>query len=160
MITRTYIVKMPTSSPTTPLDILVMNSPGTQAVPIVAGTDGAYYEWRGRPLRIPVLSGGAPPTAAQIAAGFVPRLRLGFIVVVTPISAAIATDLPGVQLSSSLASLASTDAGPTLNIPAFADPGGNPSIRLIGGAGTAAKFFAVTLMCPEASDEDRSSDKV
>ncbi|MBV8721701.1 MAG: hypothetical protein JO277_06105 [Candidatus Eremiobacteraeota bacterium] len=151
MITRTYVVKMPTSSPTTPLDILVTNSPGTQAAPVVAGTDGAYYEWLGRPLRVPVLA------AAGASGGFVPRLALGFLVSITRIAAAIVTDLPGVQLSQSLASLASTDGGPTISIPLLADPNGNPAIRLVGGANTAGDYFVVTLMCPEAKDVDRDS---
>jgi hypothetical protein len=157
MISRTYVVKMPTSVSTTALDILVQNNPGTQAAPVVAGSDGAYYEFLGRPLRIPVEAGGAPPTAAAIAAGFVPRLRLGCLVSITPIKASISTDLPGVQLSSSLASLASTDSGPTIAVPALADPSGGPAIRLTGGAGTAGLFFLVSLQVVEGKDSDRSA---
>ena len=149
MISRTYVVLMPASSATTPLDILVQNSPGTQAVPIVAGGDGAYYELRGRALRIPVLA------AAGAAGGFVPRLRLGFSVAVVRINSAIVTDLPGVKLSASLISLASTDSGPTIAVPAFPDPNGLPAIRLTGGAGTSGGFFLVSLRLNEAKDEDR-----
>lgn len=155
MISRTYVVKMPTSSPATPVDILVQNAPGSQSAPVVAATDGAYYEWRGRPLRIPVLSGGSPPSTAAIAAGFVPRFRLGFTVSIVRIAAAIVTDLPGAQLSSSLAALSSTDSGPTISVTSFPDPAGGPAIRLIGGTGTAGGVFQVTLECPEAKDEDR-----
>lgn len=151
MNTRTYVVKMPTSVSTTPLDILVQNSPGTQAAPVVAGGDGAYYEMLGRPLRIPVLA------AAGASAGFVPRLRLGFSLSIAPIKTAIVTDLPGVQLSASLASLSSTDSGPTISVPALADPAGGPAIRLIGGAGTAGGVFVVTLQVLEAKDVDRDS---
>jgi hypothetical protein len=147
VISRTYIVKMPSEVSTNPVDILVQNNPGTQAAPVVAGSDGAYYEWRGLPLRLPNPSG---------TNGFVPRLRLGFEVVVSPISDTIATDTPGVQLSASLASLSSTDVGPTINVPTFADPVAGPAIRLTGGAGTAGKVFAVTLKVSEAKDEDRS----
>lgn len=147
MISRTYIVLMPTETPTGPLDILVENNPGTQAAPVVAGGDGAYYEWRGLPLHLPNRVG---------TPGFVPRLRLGFEVAVAGISTAIVTDLPGVQLSASLASLSSTDSGPTISVPAFADPVAGPAIRLTGGAGTAGKVFAVTLKVAEARDEDRS----
>lgn len=150
MITRTYVVQMPDEGPTTPLDILVESDPGSPDAPVTAG-DAAYYEWRGRPLRIPVLA------ADGVDEGFVPRLRLGFLVTITPIAAAIQTDLPGVQLSESLASLASTDGGPTINVPTLADPGGEAAIRLVGGAGTAGLFYVVTLMCPEAKDEDRSN---
>jgi hypothetical protein len=159
MICRTYVVKMPTSSSSTPLDILVQDSPGTQDAPIVVG-DAAYYEWRGRPVRIPVESGGAPPSAAAITAGFVPRFRLGCLVSLTPIRTGIASDLPGMQLSSSLASLASTDGGPVINIPAFADPAGGPAIRLTGGVGTAGGYYLVALRIPEAKDEDREGTGV
>lgn len=161
MITRTYVVKMPSTPDTTaPVDILVQNNPGSQAAPVVTAGDAAYYEWRARPLRIPVMSGGAPPTVAQIALGFVPRLRLGCLVSITPIRAAIAGVSPGVQLSATLASLASTDAGPTIAVPALADPAGGPSIRLIGGAATSGLFFLVTLEAPEARDEDREGTGV
>lgn len=147
MINRQYIVKMPTSVATNPIDILIQNNPGTQAAPVVAGTDGAYYEWRGRPLRIPNPSG---------TAGFVPRFRLGFIIGLVRISTAIVTDLPGVQLSASLASLSSTDAGPTISVPAFADPAGGPAIRLIGGTNTAGGVFVLTLLVAQAKDDDRN----
>lgn len=161
MISRLYVVLMPLETPGTALNILVESAPGTKDAPIVAGGDGAYYEWRGRPVRVPVHSGGAPPTAAAIAAGFTPRLRLGFQVTVTPYGAAIATDLPSVQLSESLAGdLSSTDVGPTISIAALADPAGEPVIRLVGGAGTAGLFYLVSLTCPEGKDEDRTSDGV
>lgn len=151
MITRTYVVQMPNDD--TPLDILVESAPGSQDAPVVisGGDDGSYYEWRGRPLRFPVLA------AAGASGGFVPRLRLGFTVTVTPISPFICDSLPGVQLSESLASLASTDSGPSINIPTLADPSGEAVIRLVGGDDTQALFFTVTLMCPEAKDEDRSN---
>lgn len=161
MISRTYVVKMPSTPDTAaPVDILVQNQPGTQAAPVVTAGDAAYYELRGRPLRIPVESGGAPPTAAQIAAGFVPRFRLGVALSITPIRNAIAGVSPGVQLSSTLASLASTNVGPSINVPALADPAGGPSIRLIGGAATSGLFFLVSLQVPEAKDEDREGTGV
>lgn len=63
MIHRTYIVKMPTETPTTPLDIVVEGYPGTQDDPISvanstspvgwSGDDGVYYEWTGRALHLP-----------------------------------------------------------------------------------------------------------
>jgi len=149
MITRTYIVQMPNDD--TPLDILVESAPGSPDAPELPAGGGKYYEWRGRPLRIPVLA------ADGADEGFVPRLRLGFIVTVTSISPFIQGDLPGLQLSESLASLASTDSGPSINIPTLADPGGEAAIRLVGGDGTQDLFFAVSLMCPEAKDEDRSN---
>jgi len=150
MIVRTYVVKMPDEVSTNPVDILVQNSPGSQAAPVVSGTDGAYYEVLGRPFRIPVLA------AAGVAGGFVPPLRLGFSIAITPLGSAIVTDLPGVQLSASLASLSSTDSGPTISVPAFADPAGGPSLRLVGGAGTAGGIYVVSLFVAEAKDVDRS----
>jgi hypothetical protein len=150
MIVRTYVVKMPTEVSTTPLDILVQNSPGSQATPVVAGSDGAYYEVLARPFRIPVLA------AAGQAGGFVPPLRLGFSIAITPLAAAISAAVPGAQLSASLASLASTDVGPSIPIPAFPDPAGGPSLRLTGGIATAGLFFVVSLFVAEAKDTDRS----
>ena len=143
---------MPTSSPTTAVDILVQNNPGSQSAPVVVATDGAYYEWRGRPLSVPNPSGGVTPTGQST---YVQRFRLGFLFGIARIASAIVTDLPGVQFSASLAKLASTDAGPTISVPAFADPAGGPAIRLTGGAGTAGGIFIVTLSIPEAKDEDR-----
>ena len=150
MIVRTFVVKMPTEVSTNPVDILVQNNPGSQSAPVVAGTDGAYYEVLGRPFRIPVLA------AAGQAGGFVSPLRLGFSIAIAPLGSAIVTDLPGVQLSASLASLASTDSGPSMAIPAFADPAGGPSLRLTGGIATAGLFFLVALFVAEAKDTDRS----
>ena len=137
---------MPSEVSTTPVDIFVETNPGTQDDPVIAG-ESAYYEWRGLPLRLPNPAG---------TNGFVPRLRLGFEVTVTGISAAVVTDLPGVQLSESLASLSSTDSGPTISVPAFPDPVGGAAIRLVGGTGTGGKVFAVTLKVGEQRDEDRS----
>lgn len=154
MISRTYVVVMPEAESATPLDILVQDDPGTQADPVVAGGDGAYYELRGRPLRVPVEAGASPPSAAAVGAGFVPRLRLGFSLSVVPLASAIVTDVPGVRLSESLISLASTDGGPLINVPSFADPAGGPAIRLTGGAETAGVFFLVSLVVNEAKDED------
>lgn len=146
MLTRTYIVKMPSEVPTAALDILVQSAPGSQDDPALPG-DGAYYEWRGRPLRLETL------VSAGAAGGFVPRLRLGLLVTITPIVAAVAADVPGVQLSASLASLASTDSGPSIAVPAFADPAGEPAIRLVGSSATSGLFYVVTLMCPEAHED-------
>lgn len=148
MISRQYVVKMPNEVATNTVDILVQNNPGSQSAPVVAGGDGAYYEWRGRPLRI--------PNPSTTAASYVQRFRLGFIVAITPISTAIVTDLPGVQFSASLAKLSSTDAGPTISVPAFADPAGGPAIRLTGDTGTAGKVFVVSVSLPEPKDEDRN----
>jgi hypothetical protein len=79
---------------------------------------------------------------------------------IAPIKAGIVTDLPGAQLSASLTSLASTDAGPLINIAAFPDPSGQPAIRLIGGAGTAGGYFVVTLLVMELKDGDRTGSGI
>jgi hypothetical protein len=180
MISRTYVVKMPEATSTTPFDIVVQgpvgssatgassaSTPGVQptvAVSVANGNapagawgtnnDGSYYEIRARPFRVPVLAGGAPPTAAQIALGFVPRLRLGLTLSVVPLATAIQTDVPGVQLSSSLVPALSITG---LAVPALADPSYGPVIRLTGGANTAGKFYLVTLAIMEAKDEDRNA---
>ena len=150
MIVRTYVVQMPTEVSTVPLDILVQNNPGSQSAPVVAGGDGAYYEVLNRPFRIPVLA------SAGQAGGFVPPTRLGFSIAITPCSTGISAAVPGAQLSASLASLASTDTGPTIAIPAFADPAGGPSLRLTGGIATAGLFFMVSMFVAEAKDTDWS----
>ena len=146
MIWRQYVVKMPTAEATAPLNILLL-TPGAQSAPEVAGGDGAYYERRARPVRFETVSGET---------GFVPRLRLGFSLSIVPIQASGQITIPGVQLSASLASLASTDSSPDINVPAFADPAGGPAIRLIGTADTAGDFFVVTLGIAQEADEDRS----
>src|SRR4051812_41124208 len=132
MINRTYIVKMPTSSSTTAVDIPVQNIPGTQALPITVATDAIYYEWRGRTLRFEQLKLTSTGAANS---SWSPRMRLGVQVSVAPIgNAAIVTDLPDVQLSASFGTFTATG----IAIPALADSVTNgPILRLIGGAGTA-----------------------
>lgn len=154
MISRLYIVKMPTEVSTNPVDILVETNPGSQGAPVVSGSDGAYYEWRGRPLSLP--NPASDPTT------FIPRFRLGFEVSVTPYGTAMSEAVPSVQLSASLASVSSTDVGPTISVPAFPDPAGGAAIRLIGGVDggtgvtTAGRVFMVSVQIPEAKDEDRN----
>ncbi len=134
------------------LDILVQD-PGSPSAPVLGGdtiVNGAYYEWRGRPIRLETLA------ADGATGGFVPRTRLGLKFSIVEITSGTAGALPGVQLSASLASLASTDAGPTINIPAFADPSGEPVIRLRNSADSAEGFFMVSVEISEAKDEDRS----
>ena len=165
MINRTYIVLMPTEVSTTPVDIFVQSAPvvtasgtipiGNQANPVKVG-DAAWYEWRGRTLRfeqLKLLATGAANPAWS------PAARLGFNISVTPISNASATTdvAPVAQLSASFGALASTDAGPTIAIPALADNVTNgPMIRLIGSASTAGKFFVVNLLVMEDKDDSRS----
>lgn len=152
MQTRTYVVRMPgVEAPTTPLDILVENAPGSQDAPEGDADNGAYYEVLGRSLRIPNPAG---------TTGYVPRLRLGCTISIVPLAAAVSANLPGVQLSASLASFASTDSGPTIDVPAFADPSGGPAIRLIGSAATQNLYFLVTLSVVMPADVDRAGSGI
>lgn len=158
MIHREYIVLMPSSVATIPLDIVVEGFPGTADAPIKAGNapigwtggDGAYYEWTGRPLRLPVKA------SAGATGGFIPRLTLGFLATITPIAAVLSVAVPGLQLSQTLASLASTDTGPTIAIPTLADPTYGPVIRLVGDTSSAGAFYVVSLQVMEPRDNDRS----
>jgi hypothetical protein len=158
MIHREYIVQMPNSVATVPLDIVVEGFPGSSDAPVNAanspvgwsGGDGAYYEWTGRPLRLPVKA------ADGSTGGFIPRLTLGFLVTITPIAAALSVAVPGVQLSQTLASLASTDTGPSMPIPTLADPTYGPVIRLVGDTSSAGAFYVVSLQVMEPKDNDRS----
>lgn len=149
MLSRLYIVQMPGESPTTPLDILVQSNPGSPSAPVVTG-EGKYYELRGRDLRLEALA------ADGAAGGFVPRLRLGFTVSVTPYSANESVAVPGVQLSESLVGdLSSTDSGPSINIPVLSDPNGEPVIRLVGSSDTNGLFYLVSLQANEAREDNR-----
>lgn len=148
MQTRTYVVLMPEQTPNTPLDILVETDPGSQDAPVVAGTDGAYYEILGRAVRV--------PNPASGAASFVPRLRLGYSVTITPYGVTPLI-IPGVRLSESLVGdISSTDAGPTISVAVFADPAGGPAIRLVGANESAGQVYIVTLHITEPHDTDRS----
>lgn len=167
---RTYIVKMPTSQGSTSLlDIIVEGPVGSASAPVagagVAGpktappagwvgeADGAYYEWRGRTLRIPVRF------AAGAAGGFVPRFRLGWKLAVYKLGD---PDIFGAALdifySQSLlgAALPTAFAGAAAVIP---DPTYGPVIRLRWGlppnGGVTPVYFAVHLDVFEAKDEDR-----
>ena len=155
MINRTYIVKMPTSSPTANFDIFVQSNPGSQSVPVKPAFDSAYYEIGGRTLRfeqLALLSTGAANPA------FSPLGRLGIQVSITQILGAVAGVAPGMQLSASFGALASTDGGPTVNIPALPDDVSNgPMIRLVGSSATAGHYFMVNLLIAEDKDENRSS---
>lgn len=151
MINRTYLVKMPTSVSTTPVDIAVQSSPGTSTTPITTATDAVYYELRGRALRFEQLKLTSTGAANS---SWMPRARLGVLAQVQSFgNAAQQTEVPDLQLSASFATWAATG----IAIPALADSTSlGPILRLIGGAGTAGKFYMVNLIVFEAKDEDRS----
>jgi len=151
MINRTFFVKMPTSSPTTAVDIPVQSNPGSSTAPVTVATDAVYYELRGRTLRfeqLKLLSSGGANSA------WAPRARLGVQVSVASFgNAAISTDLPDIQLSASFGTWAVSG----MAIPALADSVANgPIIRLKGDTGTAGKFYIVNLLIAEQRDEDLS----
>ena len=116
---------------------------------------GVLYEWGGRSIRFEqrkLLSTGAANPSWS------PLVRLGFWLSVTAFgNAAAAADVPDAQLSASFGAFASTDAGPSMNIPSVADNvSGGALIRLIGTASTADKFYLVNLMIAEDKDEGLS----
>lgn len=161
MIHRTYIVKMPNETPTTPLDIVVEAYPGSQAAPISlaaspvtapvgwSGDDGAYYERTARPLHLPnKLSLGASQ--------FIPAFLLGWSLTMYRINTAVVTDLPAVRLSQSLVNDLSSGDGLIVSAP-LTDPSYGPVIRLTGGANTASAIFVVHLQVMQARDNDRLS---
>jgi hypothetical protein len=157
MISRTYVVQMPEGSEFgNTLDILVRDDPGAPDAPVLGGANassGAYYEWRGRPLRFETIA------ADGASGGFVPRLALGFSLSIVPVDdTSEAITIPSVQLSESLVgTLASTDTGPTINIPSFADPNDLPAIQLVNSETSAGLFFLVSLQVMEQKDEDRNA---
>lgn len=152
MINRTYVCKMPTSSPTANFDIFVQATPGSLSAPATAGTDGAYWEIRGRSLRFETTTG----STNNAVANFTPRARLGLSVTITPLgNAAAAPDVPVVQLSTSFATLNTATGFTGMVQPA--ETNNNPFIRLIGATSTATKFFLVTLFIAEDKDENRET---
>lgn len=172
MLHRTYIVRMPLDNDA--LDIMVegpvgftssgaVAAPGTQPTVAVqlanapAGWlgNGAFYEVRSRPLRLPqralLPSGSANPA-------FVPRFALGWTLSIISLNTAVFS-LPPTQLSASLIGangLAITGLAPAL----LADPTYGPVIRLHGGSGetpVGGVIFAVHLQVATERDEDRTT---
>lgn len=154
MINRTYICRMPNvAGGSVNLDIAVQNAPGTRSAPVGSGgvaaaaAVGAYYEWRGRPLRF--------PNPSTPAASFVPRARLGWNVSVYQYGA-VQANSPGVILSASIiSSLVSTEGGgPIISPTLLADPAYGPTIRLINAAALADLIYIVHFNIMEQDDED------
>lgn len=146
MILRTYVVKTPDTDPY--IDICVAAPMGTQAKPVanplvygannvtsppagwvqapgLGNSSGAYYEIRGRSLRLEARAG-------QV--GFTPRANLGFHLIVTPYGEQTVPSTTaltnGVQLSASLLAALGGDAGGVIPVATFADPSYGPVIRL------------------------------
>lgn len=156
MITRTYEVLMPSDN--SDVDIPVEGNAnwgtiGAAPIPVAAGNDGFYAEWRNRPIRVPIKAG----TGAAAAAGFVPRFRLGVGVDIQAVSAQV-PNVPAVRFSRSLVGdvLSTVGGATTPGDGTFQDPSGAPTIRVVGNAAYAGVKFRLTLLIPEASNEGQS----
>jgi hypothetical protein len=144
----------------------VAGSPGAPRVVPPGGwvglADGWYYEWRGRPIFFEKRS--TDPPGAGIAAGFVPRLRLGWKAVVYGISQEPAgPDSPTAATFSVFPSR--TLAGdisvyPTGTIP-FPDPLYGPVLRISSRDAPTNNLIGRLFICHldifEQRDEDRDA---
>ena len=152
MISRTYVVLMPSGeAASTPVNIFLQDDPGTIDAPVSQGS-AAYFEVRGRPVRFETVF------ADGVANGFVPRLALGYSLSVTPLVSAatpIAASVPAVALSQSLVPDQSI-----LTVPVLADPSGMPAIQLQGSSDTQSHVVLVSLQIMEAKDDDRTGNGV
>lgn len=153
MISRVYTVLMPTNG-STDIDIdvegFVPTAPGTAQTVTIVG-DGFFTEWRNRPLRVPIKAG----SAAAVAAGFVPRLLLGFSFSLQQHVGALSANQPVVFFSRSLVGdVVSTTAGVTTpGDGTFQDPSGLATIRVENDAAVAGKTFRLYLQVMEAKDD-------
>lgn len=157
MIHRNYIVLMPSDAGVNAaLDICLQGPVGTQSAPVSAavggtpppagwngGADGAFYEWRGLPIRFETLFGST---------GFSPRARLGFNLSIAGINDA---DIPIANLSRSV--IGSYDGGTIIPTTEVADPSYGPVLRLTNTAATQGKVYQVSLTIYEPKDEDKSA---
>lgn len=158
---RTYLVKMPSVSGTSPYFDILPNGPvGTPDAPVrktpAGGTtppngwqpftsdDGQFYEIRGRVIRFETVEGDD---------GFVPRARLGWIVAVNCIDGGDCNIGPVVQMSRSLIGTPPDAAFASIT---FDDPAYGPVIRLFNSPDTEGGLYSVNLELEEARDEDRT----
>lgn len=150
MISRAYVVTMPSSEEggSNPVDILVQDDPGSPAAPVSPSGGGQYWEVRGRPIRFETLA------ADGATGGFVPLANLGLVVSVVQLGSAAPALIPSVQLSESISTIASDLGTP------FADPDGQPAIRLTGSGSTEGVAFLVTVQIAQAQDEDRQPRQI
>lgn len=156
MVHRNYIVLMPSNAGTNPnMDICLAGPVGTQSAPVAAagggtappsgwnGGDGAFYEWRGLPIRFETLFG---------ATGFTPRARLGFQLSIVGIDD---VDIPTGNFSRSV--IGSYDGGSIISTTEVADPSYGPVLRLANTAATQGKVYQVSVTIFEPKDEDKSA---
>lgn len=178
MINRTYVMSVPGAQRTQPnfVDICVQATMGTRLLPVadpvtfgaanvttpppgwvVACGAAAYYEVRGRTLRLEHLFGEG------IAAGFTQRANLGFKLTVTPYGSHLTATGPvgGAILSQSLLAHAGGDGGTAIQTTDLADPVygiAQPVIRVYvpktQGTATDTGLFLVSLDIAERKDDD------
>lgn len=164
MIHRTYILMLP-STASIPIDI-VLTLPGSQTAPVAAGggagktappagwngADGAYYEWRGLPVRFETLVGATPPPNGS---GFAPRGRLGWKITTHCLNSTVVTQIPEVLPSPSvIATLGGAGGIPTI---ALTEPSYGPVIRVVNTVASGqSTVWAVHLDLFEVKDDDRS----
>jgi len=186
MINRTYVVKTPSASRAGYVDICVQAAMGTRTAPVADPSflppgspitaplpgwatdcgDGAYYEIRGRTLRLEHLA------VDGVSGGFTPRANLGFILTLTPYSSPILQDFgpisavaDGIQLSASLFGVVGGDAGGAIPTVVFNDPvygSSQPVVRVyapveLNAEGPLSKIYIVNFSIMERNDEDYSS---
>jgi hypothetical protein len=181
MINRTYFVNVPAGQRTQPdyIDICVQATMGTRLLPVAnpvtfgaanvtappngwaaACGDAAYYEVRGRPLRLEHLFGEG------VAAGYTQRTNLGFHLTVTPYGdhRGVAVGPGGAILSQSLLAHAGGDVGTAIPATDLADPVygvAQPVIRIYvpksEGAAVDTGLFVVSLDVMERKDDDISN---
>jgi len=160
MISRVYTILMPSNAAVNAtVDIPVEGTAAWGAVslttgPVVAaGADGFYVEQRNRRVRVPVKAGAA----ATVAAGFVPRFRLGFTLSAQQLTGTGAANLLVISCSRSLVGdvFSTTASGTTPGDGTLQDPSSAPVLRLFNTAAVQGLRFRVFLQIMEAKDEDR-----
>jgi len=163
MINRTYLVLMPSVASTmASLDILPRGPVGTVLLPVriaAGGTtpptnwqvfgatvgDGQFCELRGRPVPFSAL------LADGAAAGFMPRLALGWQISVHNVDTSSA-GVPQMQMSTSVMG----DLPSPFSVSHLTDPAYGPVIRLLNAAAVQGRMFVVTLGIAQQRDEDRA----
>jgi hypothetical protein len=162
-IRRTFLVKMPSVSGTSPyFDVLAEGPVGDADAPVrltpAGGTtppngwqdfpndDGQFYEIRGRPIRFETVEGED---------GFVPRSRLGWIVSVNCIDKnSDGCNIPMVVILSR--SFMGTPPDAAFADITIDDPDYGPVIRLINSPDTEGALYSVNIELAEQKDEDRA----
>jgi hypothetical protein len=160
-IRRTFLVKMPSSTLSPYMDILVEGPVGDADEPVrhaaggttpptgwqpFTGDDGQFYEIRGRTLRFETVDGDD---------GFVPRARLGWQLAVTCMDGdSDGCNIPPVARMSR--SFVGTPPVAAFQPMTFDDPDYGAVIRLLNSPDTEGALYMLTLTFPEPKDESKS----